>query len=539
MKQQTKNFSIFFFTVQIQLSQGVGAVVGKVFSFKLLLLLCKEKVRKLLQMSKDEEIRNVQNRRRNILFLVQRYLHDNGLYNTAAALATEAARQLSEDFELCDNIDLDGIYLEYASYYHLKFGKYPKIVKQARPGVKLEVSSKQMRKKNGKQTAAPDNKVSQQQQRPKETTNEECIRHADFDVNDLQIVVKKMETATAQMSPGKPAEIDTLERNKGSGDSALSRLQEIQHNTNTNPGGDLLLSCQEWQNLAELVRSTILTENSKLKWSDICGNSQAIEIIKEAVLTPLKYPQLFNNGLKPWRSVLLHGPPGSGKTLLAKVLYSETRQQVTFFNITSSVVISKWRGESEKLLKILFYLAQKQAPSIIFFDEIEGLTSKRDRSTDHESSKRFKNELLQLMDGMENSCHNSSPVFILASTNLPWEIDEAFLRRFEKKLLVQLPNEVERANLIGKLIPPNVRVAPTQMSALVKLSHNFTGDEIRLACKEIAMQTVRRLTKVNLKGAAAEQQLEDVPVEKAFRQIKPLSLLLMDKHGKWQMEHGS
>lgn len=295
----------------------------------------------------------------------------------------------------------------------------------------------------------------------------------------------------------------------------------------------MLLSCQEWQNLAELVKSTILNDNLKLKWSDICGNNQAIEIIKEAVLTPIKYPQLFSSTLKPWRSVLLHGPPGSGKTLLAKVLYAETRDKVTFFNITSSVVISKWRGESEKLLKILFYLAQRHAPSIIFFDEIEGLTSKRDRSTDHESSKRFKNELLQLMDGMEQS---AGGVFILASTNLPWEIDDAFLRRFEKKLLIQLPNESERCSLITKLLPPNVRLSEAQIATLVKLSLNFTGDEIRLACKEIAMQAVRKITKATLKG---ERPLEEIPEENAFRQIKPLSLLLMEKHGKWQKEHGS
>ncbi|XP_058977833.1 katanin p60 ATPase-containing subunit A-like 2 [Musca domestica] len=485
----------------------------------------------------NDEIRNLQNRRRNILFLVQRYLQDNGLFNTATALATEAARQLSEDFELCDNVDLDGIYLEYASYYQLKFGKYPRIVKRARPGVKLEVTQK-LRKKNGKCNQAPDNNGAGQQQLQLATGENDTRNPANgFDVNDLQVVVKKMETSRMKMDvgAGNQAEIDTMEGNRGSGHSALTRLQEIQHGS-PNPGGDLLLSCQEWQNLAELVKSTILKEQPKLKWSDVCGNSQAIEIIKEAVLTPLKYPQLFNQGLKPWRSVLLHGPPGSGKTLLAKVLYSETRDQVTFFNITSSVVISKWRGESEKLLKILFYMAQRHVPSIIFFDEIEGLTSKRDRSTDHESSKRFKNELLQLMDGMEHTPQTAS-VFILASTNLPWEIDEAFLRRFEKKLLVQLPNPTERGKLIEKLIPPNVRVAPAQMETLVKLSHNFTGDEIRLACKEIAMQTVRRLTKAQLKGA--EPLLEDVPLENAFRQIKPLSLLLMDKHGKWQKEHGS
>lgn len=486
-------------------------------------------------MSKDEEIRNIHSRRKNLLYLMQRYLNDNGFYGTAAALKNEA--KLSEEYELCDNIDLDGIYLEYASYYQLKFGKYPRILRkqQQQQNVKLELST----------TTAAKRKKSKQQKSQTVTAEAETLQNAKgmpvaaatFDVNDLQVTVKQMSTLQRPEQQQqqeqqqlhfreKEVETDTLEK------QSLNRLQEIQHggpSTNT----DLLLSCQEWQNLAELIKSTIIKDDLKLKWSDICGNNKAVETIKEAVIIPLNHPQLFNNGLKPWRSVLLHGPPGSGKTLLAKVLYSETKHKVTFFNITSSIVVSKWRGESEKLLKVLFHLALKWAPSIIFLDEIEGLTSKRDRCADHESSKRFKNELLQLMDGLEQS---TLGLFILASTNLPWEIDQAFLRRFEKKVLVQLPNEVERAVLIGQLLPLNVKLNEQQMSSLVKLSENFTGDEIRLACKEIAMQAVRKITKAKLKGEAA---LEDVPVENAFKQVQPLSLNLMERHLKWQKEHGS
>ncbi|KAM7347961.1 katanin p60 ATPase-containing subunit A-like 2 [Cochliomyia hominivorax] len=477
-------------------------------------------------MSKDEEIRNIHARRKNILYLMQRYLNDNGFYGTAAALKNEA--KLSDEYELCDNIDLDAIYLEYASYYQLKFGKYPKILKkpqqqQQQTPIKLEMTASNRKKTKATVAAAAVTTTEGE-------TSVAKSKAATYNVNDLQVTVTKMATQLQQNTNSKlleaNLEADTLDK------PSLAHLQEVQHVSSTT-NGDLLLTSQEWQNLADLVKSTILKEDLKLKWSDICGNSQAVETIKEAVLMPLNYPQLFNNGLKPWRSVLLHGPPGSGKTLLAKVLYSETKQKVTFFNITSSIIISKWRGESEKLLKVLFHLALKHAPSIIFLDEIEGLTSKRDRCADHESSKRFKNELLQLMDGLEQS---TMGLFILASTNLPWEIDPAFLRRFEKKLLIQLPNEVERAILIGKLLPLNVKLNEKQMSSLVKLSEGFTGDEIRLACKEIAMQTLRKITKAQLKGEVAG---EDIPMENAFKQVKPLSLNLMERHLKWQMEQGS
>ncbi|KAI8128142.1 hypothetical protein FF38_08187 [Lucilia cuprina] len=482
-------------------------------------------------MSKDEEIRNIHARRKNLLYLVQRYLNDNGFYGTAAALKNEA--KLSDEYELCDNIDLDGIYLEYASYYQLKFGKYPRILKkqQQQQPLKLELAVKRKKTKQQQQTAT---EVETTSPNVKAATT----ANTTFDVNDLQVTVKKMATQlrtepkTQQQQQQQEYHAKEKEQLSESDTQSLTRLQEIQHGC-PSANSDLLLSCQEWQNLAELVKSTIINDDLKLKWSDICGNNKAVEIIKEAVLMPLNYPQLFNNGLKPWRSVLLHGPPGSGKTLLAKVLYSETKQKVTFFNITSSIVVSKWRGESEKLLKVLFHVAMKQAPSIIFLDEIEGLTSKRDRCADHESSKRFKNELLQLMDGLEQS---TMGLFILASTNLPWEIDQAFLRRFEKKVLVQLPNEVERAMMIGKLLPLNVKLTEQQMSTLVTMSEGFTGDEIRLACKEIAMQMVRKITNVKLKG---EKAVEEIPVENAFKQVKPLCLNLMERHVKWQKENGS
>ena len=498
-------------------------------------------------MSKDEEIRHIQTRRKNLLYLIQRHLNDNGLYATANALKAEA--KLSDEYELCDNIDLDGMYLEYASYYQLKFGKYPRILKKqsGQPQFNIVAGQKCSRKKSKQQkTPTMDAKSNNKDGRGDEQN----------DVDELQVTVTKMETQNKteqlQPQPGQQPQqppqqqqkndhikfildVDTLEVSPPRHKEQLNRLQEIQHAGGNTVSNDLLLSStQEWQNLADLIKSCITREDLQLKWSDISGNLKAVEIVKEAVLMPLQYPQLFANGLNPWRSVLLHGPPGSGKTLLAKVLYSETRsKEVTFFNITSSIVVSKWRGESEKLLKVLFHMAQKLSPSIIFFDEIEGLTSKRDRCSDHESSKRFKNELLQLMDGLEQSCQG---VFILASTNLPWEIDEAFLRRFEKKLMVQLPNEVERAMLIHKLLPLNVKLNEEQMSSLVQLSNNFTGDEIRLACKEIAMQTIRKATKVCLKG---EKPKDEIAVELAFKQIKPLSVVVMEKHVRWQKEHGS
>ncbi|XP_023174090.2 katanin p60 ATPase-containing subunit A-like 2 [Drosophila hydei] len=487
-----------------------------------------------------EDVRNFTTRRRNLLYLMHRYLLENGYYNSAETLKGEG--RLTEEYEVCDNVDLDAIYLDYASYFNMKFGKYPRVLKKMGPKLKVELSSTKGARpaeQSGSQSHSQTQSQSQSQsvQRPGDS---QAFWHAgvgaataaaaaslaadsqqqgpgQLQANRLSLHIKKMDTAETMAEP------------------RIAAFNEIEHG---HAGDDALFASLEWQSLAELVKTSILCEDIKLRWTDICGNHSAIELVKEAVLTPIEYPQLFAHGLKPWRSLLLHGPPGSGKTYLAKALYAETRGKVTFFNITASIMVSKWRGESEKILRVLFHMAARRSPSVIFFDEIESLTSKRDRATDHESSKRFKNELLQLLDGME---HTLSGVFVLASTNLPWDIDEAFLRRFEKKLLVQLPTAAERSNLISRLLGTTLSLTPKLLEQLTTLSEHFTGDEIRLACKEVSMQRMRHATRACRESNPPKesQAAQESSVERAFQQIRPLGMKLLAKHEQWQQENGS
>lgn len=250
-------------------------------------------------------------------------------------------------------------------------------------------------------------------------------------------------------------------------------------------------STVEMRELAESITRDIVRGNLDVQWDSIKGLENAKRLLKEAVVMPIKYPQYFTGLLTPWKGILLFGPPGTGKTMLAKAV--ATKCKTTFFNISASSIVSKWRGDSEKLVKVLFELARHFAPSTIFLDEIDALISQRgEGSSEHEASRRLKTELLVQMDGLTKS---NELVFVLAATNLPWQLDGAMLRRLEKRILVPLPEPEARQAMFEELLPQNAGVE-LPFDAMVDGTEGYSGSDIRIVCKEAAMRPLRRVMAV-------------------------------------------
>lgn len=174
------------------------------------------------------------------------------------------------------------------------------------------------------------------------------------------------------------------------------------------------------------MSSAILSEVPNVKWDDVAGLESAKDALKEAVILPVKFPHLFTGKRTPWRGILMYGPPGTGKSYIAKAVATEAK--ATFFSVSSSDLVSKWMGESERLVKQLFAMAREAKPSIVFIDEVDSLCGSRGEG-ESEASRRIKTEFLVQMQGVGS---DDTGVLVLGATNLPWALDLAIKRRFEK-----------------------------------------------------------------------------------------------------------
>jgi len=236
------------------------------------------------------------------------------------------------------------------------------------------------------------------------------------------------------------------------------------------------------------LEGAIVEEKPNIKWSDVAGLDAAKESLKEAVILPIKFPHLFTGKRKPWRGILLFGPPGTGKSFLAKAVATEADS--TFFSVSSADLVSKWLGESEKLVKNLFEMAREKSPAIIFIDEVDSLCSSRS-DNESESARRIKTEFLIQMQGVGN---DNDGILVLGATNIPWVLDAAIRRRFEKRIYIPLPEAPARATMFKLSMGSTpTKITDAEYNVLAQKTDGYSGADINLVVRDALMQPVRKV----------------------------------------------
>lgn len=301
--------------------------------------------------------------------------------------------------------------------------------------------------------------------------------------------------------------------------------------------------------LAEALQRDILDSSPSVRWDDIAGLTDAKRVLEEAVVLPLWMPEYFRGIRRPWKGVLMFGPPGTGKTMLAKAVATECG--TTFFNISSSTLASKYRGESERMVRILFDLARHHAPSTIFIDEIDSLCTSRGAAGEHEASRRVKSEFLVQIDGCsgggDETGEEEKKVMVLAATNFPWDIDEALRRRLEKRIYIPLPDADARAALVNINVRGVEVAKDVDVRALATRMDGYSGDDITNVCRDAAMNGMRRkivgkrpeeIRAMSKEEVAAPITMEDM--REALKRISPsVSKEDVERHMEWLAEFGS
>lgn len=243
---------------------------------------------------------------------------------------------------------------------------------------------------------------------------------------------------------------------------------------------------KEAAKLEKSLAGAIVRETPNVKWDDVAGLEAAKALLKEAVILPIKFPQLFTGKRKPWQGILLYGPPGTGKSYLAKAVATEAKS--TFLSVSSSDLVSKFQGESERLVKHLFELARKNTPAIIFIDEIDSLCGSRSEG-ENESARRIKTEFLVQMQGVGKG---NAGLLVLGATNTPWELDPAIRRRFEKRVYIPLPEAPARKTMFKIHIgnTPN-NLTEEHFTRLAERTEGFSGSDISVVVRDALYEPVR------------------------------------------------
>ncbi|XP_071793381.1 spastin-like isoform X1 [Asterias amurensis] len=289
--------------------------------------------------------------------------------------------------------------------------------------------------------------------------------------------------------------------------------------------------------LAHRILDEIMESGAPVKFLDIAGQDLAKQALEEIVILPALRPELFTGLRAPARGLLLFGPPGNGKTMLAKAVANESN--ATFFNISAATLTSKYVGEGEKMVKALFAVARELQPSVIFIDEIDSLLTER-KEGEHEASRRLKTEFLLEFDGV--TADSSDRVLVMGATNRPQELDDAVLRRFVKRIYVTMPDLETRKVLLTRLLSKHhTPLKDEELAQLSQITEGYSGSDLTALAKDAALGPIRELGPLLVKSAAAAE-VRDIKLADFQESIKRIRCSvqphLLDTYIRWNAMYG-
>jgi len=298
----------------------------------------------------------------------------------------------------------------------------------------------------------------------------------------------------------------------------------------------LMVTGEDFTNaLREMTPSAlreVFIESPNIHWNDIGGLLDAKQELKEAVEWPMKYPMLFKQtGARPPKGILLYGAPGTGKTMLAKAVATES--EANFISVKGPEFMSKWVGESEKAIRETFRKAKQAAPCIVFFDEIDSIAQTRGVSSDSHVTERVVSQMLSEIDGLEE-LHN---ITVIAATNRPDIIDPALLRpgRIDRLIYITPPDRNSRLEIFKVHTTKTPLDGDVDLETLADDTEGFTGADIASVCNEATMLAIREYVnsgKPTGEGAITDLKLGYHHFRDAMTKVKPYSKKEMEKYKK-------
>nr|CAB3466113.1 unnamed protein product [Digitaria exilis] len=241
----------------------------------------------------------------------------------------------------------------------------------------------------------------------------------------------------------------------------------------------------------EVMSNVISPNDTGVTFEDIGGLENVKDTLRELVMLPLRRPELFSEGQlrKSVKGILLFGPPGTGKTMLAKAVATEGG--ASFINVSMSSVTSMWFGETEKYVKAIFSLASKISPSVIFVDEVDRLLGTRESSGEPEVVRKMKNEFMVNWDGL--CTKELERVIVIGATNRPFDLDDAVIRRFPRRLMVSLPEASNREKILKAILSKEMLAPDVDLKLVANMTGGYSGSDLKNLCVTAAFCPVREI----------------------------------------------